>query len=128
WGPPAKGPLRTTKATLQQHLAGVSVSSLPKTFRDAVAITRSMELCYLWVDSLCIVQDNKDDWPTEAPRMGSLYSRAHLVIAASGARDSSEGCFLERVAPSSSIEIPYKREGDRDGGHVPPCTKRRYSR
>ncbi len=77
-----------------------------------------MELRYLRIDSLCIVQDDPDDWSKEAPRMGQLYSRAHLVIAASGARDSSEGCFINRTAPISYIEIPFKKEGGVQDGHV----------
>lgn len=115
WGPPTKQPLCTLKATFLQHLAGIPVSSLPKTFRDAVAITRLLNLRYLWIDSLCIIQDDKNDWSMEAPRMGSLYSRAYLVIAASGARDSSEGCFVHRIAPNDSIKIPYKADGIQDG-------------
>ncbi|ORY09011.1 heterokaryon incompatibility protein-domain-containing protein, partial [Clohesyomyces aquaticus] len=91
WGPPTKRPLCTSKATFPQHLAGIHISSLPKTFRDAVAITRLLNLRYLWIDSLCIIQDDRNDWSMEAPRMGAFYSGAHLVIAASGARDSTEG-------------------------------------
>jgi hypothetical protein len=91
------------------------VSSLPKTFYEAVAITRLLHLRYLWIDSLCIVQDDKNDWSMEAPRMGSLYSRAYLVIAASGARDSSDGCFVHRVSPNASIKVPYKEDGIQDG-------------
>jgi hypothetical protein len=84
WGPPTKRPLCTTKATFLQHLAGIPVSSLPKTFRDAVAITRLLHLRYLWIDSLCIIQDDRKDWSVEAPRIGTVYSKAYLVIAASG--------------------------------------------
>ncbi|KAH8886378.1 HET-domain-containing protein, partial [Thozetella sp. PMI_491] len=118
WGPPNKQPLRTVKATFQQHLLGISLSQLPKTFRDAVAIARLVKLRYLWIDSLCIIQDDLEDWTKEAPCMGQLYNRAHLVIAASGARDSSEGCFIQRLAPRSSIAIPFKREGSAPNGHV----------
>ncbi|KAH6845644.1 heterokaryon incompatibility protein-domain-containing protein [Chaetomium sp. MPI-CAGE-AT-0009] len=125
WGPPEKRPLCTTKATFSQHLAGIPVSSLPKTFYDAVAITRRLNLRYLWIDSLCIVQDDRNDWSMEAPRMGSLYSRAYLVIAASGARDSSEGCFVPRTGPNASIKIPYKVNGIQDG-HILLTMRNRY--
>ena len=126
WGPPIKRPLCTTKAKFQQHLASISVSSLPKTFRDAVAITKLLNLRYLWIDSLCIIQDDRNDWSMEAPRMGSIYSRAYLVIAASGARDSSEGCFVDRITPNASIRIPYKTEDGTQDGHILLTMKNRY--
>lgn len=115
WGPPTKKPLCTTKDTFVQHLAGIPVSSLPKTFRDAVAITKLLNIRYLWIDSLCIVQDDKISWASEAPRMGRLYSKAYLVIAASGARDPSEGCFVPRAASNASVRIPYRISGIQDG-------------
>jgi hypothetical protein len=116
WGPPTKLPLRTTKTTLHPHLTGIQLSQLPKTFQDAVVIARSVNLKYLWIDSLCIIQDDFEDWKTQAPLMGQLYSRAQLVIAATGSRDSSEGCFLERSTAAPSIDIPYVREdGVSDG-------------
>jgi hypothetical protein len=118
WGPPSKRPICTTRNTLVQHLAGLSLSCLPKTFQDAVAVTRTMNLRYLWIDSLCIIQDDLDDWSREAPRIGELYSHASLVIAASGARDSSEGCFLERPPLEPTIDIPYITENGDQRGHV----------
>jgi hypothetical protein len=124
WGPPEKRPLSTTKATLHQHLAGIQLSQLPKTFQDAVCIARSVNLRYLWIDSLCIVQDDFEDWTREAPQMGQLYNQAYLVIAASGSRDSSEGCFLPRIAPESSIDIPYVRDDGVSDGYVQLSTKR----
>ncbi|KAF2446682.1 HET-domain-containing protein [Karstenula rhodostoma CBS 690.94] len=124
WGPPEKQPLRTTKGTLSQHLAGIQLSQLPRTFQDAVSIARAVNLQYLWIDSLCIIQDDLDDWNTEAPSMGQIYSDAALVIAASGACDSSEGCFLTRISPEPFIEIPYVREDGVSHGHIQLSTKR----
>jgi hypothetical protein len=103
------------KDNLLQHLERIPISSLPKTLRDAITITRLLNIPYLWIDSLCIIQDDEYDWVTEAPRMGTLYTRAHLVIAASGAQDSSQGCFVHRTAPNASIKIPYKADGIQDG-------------
>lgn len=125
WGPPEKQPLCTKKATLQEHLTGIPLSKLPKSFRDAIATARAVNLRYLWIDSLCIVQDDAEDWGREAPRMGQLYHDAELVIAATGARDSSQGCFLERLPPEHSIEIPYIRDGI-SNGHV-TLSMKRYS-
>jgi hypothetical protein len=84
-----------------------------------------LNLRYLWIDSLCIIQDDKNDWLTEAPHMGTLYTRAYLVIAASGAQYSSQGCFVRRTAPNASIEIPYKADGIQDG-HILLTVRDRY--
>ena len=129
WGPVALQPLRTTKSTFRDHLAGIKVSSLPQTFRDAVVVTRHMGLRYIWIDSLCIIQDDRQDWLNEAPRMGPLYSRARLVIAASGARNSREGCFMDRNPPGPSLQVPYiTEEGEQVGGVLLRAEQNRTSR
>jgi hypothetical protein len=68
--------------------------------------------------ALCIIRDDLDDWSKEAPRMGQLYRDADMVIAASGALDSSDGCFIERIAPERSIEIPFRKEDSTRDGHI----------
>lgn len=95
--------LTTTCQNLEQRKRSIPVTQFPKTFRDAVQITRKLGLQYLWIDSLCIVQDSKDDWDAESAVMGRLYSQAFLTIAAGGAANSSEGCFLPRPASAKSI-------------------------
>ncbi|KFA70268.1 hypothetical protein S40285_09269 [Stachybotrys chlorohalonatus IBT 40285] len=67
---------------------------LPRTFQDAIVIAQSAGLDYLWIDSLCIIQDNTHDWEVEAGRMASVYGGSSLTIAASSAKDANGGCFL----------------------------------
>lgn len=107
WGPPAKRPLLTTTTTLQSHLKGIDIEDLPKTFRDAVNVVRDIGLQYLWIDSLCILQDNEKEWEEEAGKMGSIYEMATLTIAASGAHDSTEGCYVSKSWGFPSTRIPY---------------------
>ena len=71
-------------------------STLPKTFRDAIYITQKLGVKYLWIDSLCIIQDSVEDWRQEAATMGRVYQNALCNIAATAASDSSVGCFLDR--------------------------------
>lgn len=68
---------------------------LTKTFVDAIQITRAVGFTYLWIDSLCIIQDSNEDWEAEAKKMASVYGASSLNIAASSARDGSQGCFLK---------------------------------
>ncbi|KAG4435279.1 hypothetical protein IFR05_009239 [Cadophora sp. M221] len=70
--------------------------SLPKTFQDAVGIAQAFGVRYLWIDALCIIQDDDLDWRQESARMASIYSNSHLNIAATGAADGRGGCLSPR--------------------------------
>lgn len=69
---------------------------LPKTFQEAITMTRKLGIRYLWIDSLCIIQDDTKDWQTEAAKMASIYNRAYLVIAATGSVDGEGGIFIDK--------------------------------
>lgn len=86
----------TTKATLNDLLLEIPWGKLPKTFQDAVSITRSLNISYLWIDSLCIVQDDTSDWKAESVKMAEVYSGAYMTIAATGASSGNLGCFFDR--------------------------------
>ncbi|KAF5666068.1 heterokaryon incompatibility protein [Fusarium heterosporum] len=92
---------KTTKLTIKDYRQAISFEDLPMNFQDAVVITRSIGIRYLWIDSLCILQDDIEDWQAESSKMASIYRDAYLVLAATQAADSSEG-FLDRqhVSPS----------------------------
>lgn len=98
WGPREKRPITTTSKNLAQHQQAIQFQDLPKTFQDAVTITRRLGVQYLWIDSLCILQDEDDltDWEHEARTMGSVYQHSYFTIAATGASDSTQGCFMPR--------------------------------
>jgi hypothetical protein len=74
----------------------IPFSSLPLTFQHAVTITRRLGFSYLWIDSLCIVQDSAADWNHEANLMGKIYQNAYCNIAASDAPDDQHGCLYPR--------------------------------
>jgi hypothetical protein len=89
-------PLCTTKDKIDEFRQGIELSKFPKTFQDAIIICRRLSLKYLWVDSLCIIQDDDDDWNAESARMSEVYQNAFITIAAAAARNSTEGCFMRR--------------------------------
>ena len=74
----------------------IRTDELPKTFQDAITITRKLGIPYLWIDSLCIVQDSIEDWAQQSSVMGMVYQNGYCNIAATGALDGRMGCFLER--------------------------------
>ncbi|KAI0409694.1 heterokaryon incompatibility protein-domain-containing protein [Xylaria palmicola] len=89
WG--AVQPLRTLTCNIESHSKGISPLLMPRTFHDAIRVTRYLNIRYLWIDSLCIVQDDDDDWNREAAKMAVYYTGAEIVISASSSQGSSEG-------------------------------------
>jgi hypothetical protein len=82
----------------QSHL----VTSLPPSFQDAIRLTRALGTRYLWIDSLCILQDSRSDWESESSKMLQYYSGAFLVLAASRAASPAHG-FLGTRNPCAMI-------------------------
>jgi hypothetical protein len=110
WGSP-QTVMKTTKATLGARLEGISWTDLPKTFQDAIAITRLLDVQYLWIDSLCIIQDDPQDWQVECSLMQDVYSSSLLTLAATGALDSNVGCLFRRSSNPQPQEIHPKPRG-----------------
>lgn len=70
--------------------------ALTKTFRDAIDICRYLDIPYLWIDSLCIIQDSSEDWELQSALMAQIYGESDLNIAATSAKHGSVGCFFDR--------------------------------
>ncbi|KAH7233736.1 heterokaryon incompatibility protein-domain-containing protein [Fusarium redolens] len=101
-------PFQTTKGTLEERKSEILFSDLPQTFQDAVTITRTLEFEFLWIDSLCIVQDDSQDWATEAANMAKIYRSAILNLSAMSAENSSQGMLLRRdVSVELSCDLDF---------------------
>lgn len=85
------------KGNIDDWKRNIPWNKLHRTFREAIAMARKLGIRYLWIDSLCIIQDDSKDWQIEAAKMGSIYSRAYLVIAATGSGDGNGGIFIKKV-------------------------------
>lgn len=103
WG----GPIRTR--LLHENMAkfindGISEDILPPTFKDATFVTRRLGFQYLWIDALCIIQDDDKDWEREALLMCQVYERASLVLSAYSTSSSEAGFHIRRSARIASNE------------------------
>ncbi|KAI1302661.1 heterokaryon incompatibility protein-domain-containing protein [Xylaria venustula] len=87
---------RLTRDTLKDKKVNISWESLTKTFQDVIIVARGIGVKYVWIDSLCIIQDDTADWETEAAKMGTIYEGALVVIAATAATDGTGGCLFEK--------------------------------
>ena len=81
----------------EEFMAGISSSQLPQTFQDAITVARRLQIRYLWIDSLCILQDSPEDWDHESAQMHHVYGNAYVTLAADDSHDSSEGLFRNRL-------------------------------
>ncbi|KAK1059820.1 hypothetical protein LTR74_012337 [Friedmanniomyces endolithicus] len=85
WGKVAA--LRMLESNHEEFLLGIKLSSLSRTFQDAIAVTRSLRIRYLWIDSLCIMQDSKEDWHNEAACMKDVYNNSCCNLAAANSEN-----------------------------------------
>jgi hypothetical protein len=91
---------------------GIPPSNIPKTYMEAMETTKSLGLEYIWIDSLCIIQDDPDDWQRECTEMAEVYRHGHCNIAALEAADSHGGCFRQRdPAHIAPVIVETKWEG-----------------
>ncbi|KAH9892431.1 heterokaryon incompatibility protein-domain-containing protein [Cubamyces lactineus] len=116
WGSPQ--PHRTTLANLGVYTRdGINLAGLPQTICDAIHVTRALGVSFLWIDSLCIVQDSQEDKNHELKGMRDVYRHAYCTIDAASARAVSEGFLQDRrplapvatlpfVCPQSSLKPP----------------------
>ncbi|KAH6714640.1 heterokaryon incompatibility protein-domain-containing protein [Leptodontidium sp. MPI-SDFR-AT-0119] len=94
WG--TKKILQLTRNNMTDRRIEIPEVELSQTFKDALHIIRQLGFAYIWIDSLCIVQDWPEDWCAEASKMSGVYGGSALNIAASAANDGSVGCFFSR--------------------------------
>jgi hypothetical protein len=91
WG--HSGWMKTTALNIRENLDKIGFDKLPRTFREAVIFTRGLQIRYLWIDSLCIIQDDLEDWRRESVKMGMIYKGSAITLAASMASNNDGGCF-----------------------------------
>lgn len=93
----AKAPLLTLRReNYDSFLESIPIADFPQTFRDAVDITLRLGYQALWIDALCIIQDDSKDWKAEALNMGYIYANSVCTIAALSSAGSSGGCYAHR--------------------------------
>ncbi|KFZ11425.1 hypothetical protein V502_07545 [Pseudogymnoascus sp. VKM F-4520 (FW-2644)] len=108
WGDPA-GVLKTTTQNLPQMVERIEFSAMPNTFQNAVTITRKLGYRYLWIDSLCILQDSREDWEISSAKMGDIYKDSALTIAAAVSTGSSGNLIhIYKEAPVTILRDALK--------------------
>ncbi|KAK3623539.1 hypothetical protein LTR56_011798 [Elasticomyces elasticus] len=105
-------PLKLEESKLIQYRERVPLEDMSPVFCDAIDVSIALDIWYIWIDSLCIIQDSEEDWQTESAMMCDVYSHCFLNIAADGSKDGSQGLFRERnTALLKPIHIVVKTTG-----------------
>lgn len=89
----------TTKSNLEDHKTSVPLDSLPLNFQHAIDFTRRLGMQYLWIDSLCIIQDSPEDWEIESSRMAEIYHHSTLTLSAANSAGATQGFLRPRTPP-----------------------------
>jgi hypothetical protein len=102
---------RTVRENLVTNMSFVAQDELPLAIQDAMTLTRLLHIKYLWIDALCIVQDDTSDWEIHVAEMGVIYRHAHLVIAAGSSSHSNES-FLATPDRPCPLGLDFAHNGE----------------
>ncbi|KAK8108750.1 heterokaryon incompatibility protein-domain-containing protein [Apiospora sp. TS-2023a] len=101
-------PMLLTKDTYAIYQDCIPIEDLPRKYIDAVQAAHQLGVQYLWIDSLCIIQDDQQDWEIESAQMHRVYRHSYCNLSATSSTSSNEGLFYERDATwlRSHVIIP----------------------
>lgn len=87
--------MKITNAIIDHYKRGIAFEELPRTFQDTVKITRMLGIRYLWIDALCIIQNEPDlaDWNRESVRMADVFQYSYIIISATRNNSPFDGLF-----------------------------------
>ncbi|KAF5006127.1 hypothetical protein FDECE_7465 [Fusarium decemcellulare] len=109
---------QTKRNNVQNRYKSIDVTKLPRTLVDAIHVCRGMEIPFLWVDSLCIIQDDKDDKTQEIRRMHDIYRGAIVTLLASVATSCTDGFLHNREPYSPGLALPVRYSSEYDIAQV----------
>ncbi|KIW99523.1 uncharacterized protein Z518_11262 [Rhinocladiella mackenziei CBS 650.93] len=106
WGPPAdaKNQSKTERMSLNARLQAIPIQELSPVIQDAIMVAPRLSIPYLWVDALCIIQDDKVDWENEFSLMGLIFSSAYITISSLASSTCRSG-FIQRSPHFSSANL-----------------------
>jgi len=111
WGPTSPDTYLTNASTLDARKAGIEYHDLPPLFQDVVSCSRSLGIEYLWIDRLCIIQGDGEDFMRQASKMNEIYGKATLTIAAASAASENDRILIERDSKWLPINLDMNING-----------------
>ncbi|KAI1421571.1 heterokaryon incompatibility protein-domain-containing protein [Xylaria sp. FL1777] len=113
WGGPqdAQAQFKTEAGTLKDRVAGFHCKQASQCLRDAIKVTRALGIPFIWVDALCIIQGDRDDWAIQCEQMALVYQHAFLTICTPESSSCRQG-FLDRNHPA--VEVRFRSRVDEE--------------
>jgi hypothetical protein len=105
WGPRLL--LRTLSTNIESHQERIPWDALPLTYQETIVFVRKLQIRYLWIDSLCIIQDDEDDWREEAAKMASIYRGSYLTISAPMSAIEGRGLYSDAAPEYKPHRLTY---------------------
>lgn len=106
WGSPdqAARQSKTTRENIHDRAISINLQAVSQVIQDAAIVCKLLGVRYLWVDALCIIQGDLQDWEKESTTMGNIFRNAYLTIGAA-AIESCHESFLSQHA--DALVIPF---------------------
>ncbi|KAF2253746.1 HET-domain-containing protein [Trematosphaeria pertusa] len=101
----AKAQLKTTSSSMLQRQSAIQDHEMTEVLRDAVYLTKALSVPYLWVDALCILQDDISDWETQCADMTKIYGNAYVTLCAASSTSCGEGFLRQR---GIRVRVPFQ--------------------
>jgi Heterokaryon incompatibility protein (HET) len=111
-------PIKLLTSNIKQLSSSISIVDLPANFRDAIHIARKLCVRYIWIDSLCIIQDSRLDWEIESKTMGNVYQNAILTIAAAVSERSTDGILKTYKSKVPGAVVALKLRPSSPESHI----------
>ena len=100
----AESQFKTEKASLEDRCKSLPNELMTSTLNDAIAITRAIGLRYIWIDALCIIQDDRDDWSHESSQMNLVYRHAFVTLCSL----NSNSCHESFLSRAPAVELSFQ--------------------
>ena len=122
WGGPQKVALVRSNQAQLAEAGSLAAGSLPQTIEDSMLLAKSLGFRHLWIDALCIVQDDNGDKMVQIGQMSRIYGFSSLTVIAATAKNANGG--LPGLRPGTrSLEqqeiVIYPKLTDHDAGKSP---------
>jgi hypothetical protein len=104
---PIESRTRLLNSTFDELRKENPVERLSRTYRDAMEVALCFGIHYLWIDSLCIIQDDSEDWRREANATQDVYRNGFISISATSGSDDTSGLYFERDTSKVAPTVVY---------------------
>ncbi|KAK5991269.1 hypothetical protein PT974_09549 [Cladobotryum mycophilum] len=106
---------KTTKNNWGLRLHGLEFDNLSKSLNEVISFTRQLGVRYIWIDSICIIQDDPADLHKELLNMAQYYQNSLFTLASEIGTKHTNGLLRLPNQIDKLIQLPYMDSGKQRG-------------